>query len=133
MIMFLQRISILAVFLISITIFSCTETNDDAGDDIQNFVGTWNVSDQSARINYQVEIIPNPSNSAEVLLNNFADLGSSASGLVVGSSIIIDNQSLGSGYSTSGSGTLENSKKLVISFDLNDGIDNQSRVATFTR
>jgi len=131
--MFLQRISILAVFLISISIFSCTEANDDAGDDIQNFVGTWNVSDQSARINYQVEIIPNPSNSAEVLLNNFADLGSSASGLVVGSSIIIDNQSLGSGYSTSGSGTLENSKKLVISFDLNDGIDNQSRVATFTR
>lgn len=131
--MLLRRISIFAVFLILTTIFSCTETNEDPGDDIQDFVGTWNVSDQSARINYQVEIISNPSNSAEVLLNNFADLGTSAVGLVVGSSVIIDNQSLGSGYSTSGSGTLENKNKLVISFDLNDGIDNQSRIATFTR
>ncbi len=124
------------VFMIltfAIFTIGCTDSNEDDSNDAKKFIGTWNVSDNSARINYQVEIIQNPSNSYEVLLNNFADLNTYAVGLVAGGNIIIDNQSLGSDYTTSGSGSLENPNKLVISFKLSDGIDIEDRVAVFSR
>jgi len=112
---------------------SCAVTSDDEGDDIEKYVGTWNVSDNASRLNYNVTITANPSNSAEILLNNFADLNSSAIGLVVGNSVVLDNQSLGSGYTVSGSGSYVNSGKLEFNFLLNDGIDAESRVATFSK
>ncbi len=120
------------ILVIILSFFSCTETDNDS-DDIQRFVGTWTVDEQEARLNYQISIIRNPSNSAEILIKNYANLGLSAKALIVGSSAVIDQQSLGSGYSTSGSGSLLNSKKLVINFALDDGIDKKDYVATCTR
>ncbi len=124
---------IIAFVTLAFFVSSCTDTPTDGDDDLQKYVGTWNVSDQSARINYSVTIEPNPSNSAEILLNNFAGLGSSAVALVVGNSLAIDSQSVTSDYTVSGSGSYVNSKKLIINFDLNDGIDSEPRIATFTR
>ena len=122
------------ILLIVILLFgSCATTPIDDIDDLDKYTGTWNVSDNPVRINYQVTITANPSNSAEILLNNFADLGSSAVGLVIGNSVVIDNQSLGSNYSVSGSGSYINNGKLEFNFDLNDGIDIDSRVAVFTK
>tara|TARA_B100000315_G_C14260992_1_gene444157 strand:+ start:438 stop:620 length:183 start_codon:yes stop_codon:yes gene_type:complete len=60
-------------------------------------------------------------------------LGSTAVGLVLGNSVVIDNQSLGSNYSVSGTGSYINSGKLEFSFNLNDGIDIESRIAVFTK
>lgn len=123
-----------AIFLIGILLLgSCATTDEGETDDIEKYIGTWSVSDQPARINYNVTIEANPSNSAEILLNNFADLGTSAVGLVVGNLVVIDNQSLGSGYSVSGSGSYIHGSKLEFNFDLNDGIDNEPRVAIFTK
>lgn len=123
-----------AILVIGIIFFeSCATIPIDESDDIDKYIGVWNVNDQPARINYKVTITANPSNSAEILLNNFADLGNSAVGLVVGNSLVIDNQTLGSSYSVSGSGSYINSGKLEFNFDLNDGIDIDSRVAVFTR
>ena len=123
-----------AILLINIILlWSCANSPLDESDDNQKYIGTWNVSDQAARINYQVTIIANPSNSSEILLNNFADLGRPAIGLVIGNSVVIDNQSLGSAYSVSGSGSYINVDKLEFKFDLNDGIDIQSRIALFTK
>ena len=128
-------------YIISATLFSliiitgsCGDFGyDDETDEAKKYLGTWSVSDQSARINYTVTIVANPSNSAEILLNNFADLGSKAVALVIGNSLAIDSQPLGSGYTVAGSGSYINKDKLQFSFDLNDGIDNEARVATFTR
>ncbi len=122
------------VFLLSVFLLgSCAITTEDESDDIEKYTGTWSVSDQSARINYSVTITANPSNSAEILLNNFADLGTTAVGLVIGNSVVIDNQSLGSDYSVDGDGHYINSGKLEFNFNLNDGIDNEVRVAIFTK
>jgi hypothetical protein len=121
------------LFASLVSFSSCTDTNNNDDANIDDFVGTWNVSDQSSRLNYQITVQQNPSNSSEILIKNFADLGSSAVALVVGSSIVIDQQSLGSGYTTSGSGSLQGTDKLIINFSLDDGIDNVSRVATCTR
>lgn len=125
-----------ALFIIlAISFPGCTDAEaiDSDENGIDKFIGTWNVLDQSARINYIVEIYANPSNSAEVLLLNFADLGSTAIGLVVENSIIIDAQSLSSDYSVSGTGNYINTEKLTFNFNLNDGIDIESRIATYTK
>lgn len=123
-----------AILLINIILlWSCANSPLDESDYNEKYIGTWNVSDQAARINYKVTIIANPSNSSEILLNNFADLGSTAIGLVIGNSVVIDNQSLGSAYSVRGSGSYINGDKLEFNFDLNDGIDIQSRIAVFTK
>jgi len=124
---------ILIVFGLFIMQSCAVTSDDDEGDDIEKYIGTWHVTDNAARINYNVTITANPSNSAEILLNNFADLNSSAVGLVVGNSVVLDSQSLGSGYSVSGSGSYVNNGKLEFSFFLDDGIDAESRVATFLK
>lgn len=124
-------LTILAISTLLVT--SCADINDEDGDAIQKYLGEWNVSDQSARINYKVTIIANPSNSSEILLQNFADLGNTAVALVIGNSLAIDSQQLGKDYTVNGSGSYINSSKIVINFDLNDGIDEVSRIATFTK
>ena len=131
----MRRKYFLSVIFLSgiLLIGSCAIITDDESDDIAKYIGTWNVNDQPARLNYTVTIVANPSNTAEILLNNFADLGSAAVGLVVGNSVVIDNQSLGSGYSVSGTGSYINSTKLEFNFELNDGIDIESRKAIFSK
>lgn len=130
----MKKILILALVLSGLFIInSCAVASDDNSDVIEKFFGTWSVNDQASRLNYTVTIKANPSNSAEVLLTNFADLGTTAVGLVVGSSVVIDTQSLGSEYTVSGSGSYINSNKLEFVFQLNDGIDIESRKATFTK
>ena len=112
---------------------SCAPTTDDETEDRNNYVGTWSVSDQASKLNYSVTITINPSNSTEILLNNFADLNTTAVGLVIGRSVVIDNQQLGSEYSVNGSGSYINSGKLEFNFSLNNGIDIDSRVASYTK
>ena len=112
---------------------SCEVISDDTSDDIEKYYGTWHVNDEASKLNYVVTISANPSNSAEILLDNFADLSSSAIGLVVGNSVVVDYQSLGSDYSVNGTGSYVNSGKLKFDFVLDDGIDSESRTAIFTK
>ncbi len=120
---------ILSIFIMQ----SCATTPDNSSVDNEKYIGTWSVNDQNARLNYTVTITANPSNSAEILLNNFADLNRTAVGLVVGNSVSIDTQSLGDSYSVNGSGSFINSGKLEFDFSLSDGIDTEARVAIFTK
>ena len=113
---------------------SCVvEDDNNPTDPIDKFLGTWNVSDQPARINYTVTIVKNPSQSANVLLNNFADMGESANGLVVGNTIVIDNQDIGNDFQCNGTGTYKSANRLEFEFILDDGIDQENRKAVFTR
>ncbi len=129
-----RRLFLPFIVLFGMVIFSsCEVASDDSFDDIEKYFGTWNVNDQASKLNYVVTISANPSNSAEILLNNFADLNSSAVGLVVGNSVVIDSQSLGSAYSVNGVGSYINSGKLEFNFSLDDGIDMESRTAIFTK
>jgi len=119
---------------IFIFIHSCGVEGDTNQDDpIDKFLGTWSVSDQPARINYTVTIVKNPSQSANVLLNNFADMGESANGLVVGNTIVIDNQDIGNDFLCNGTGTSKSANRLEFIFVLDDGIDQENRKAVFTR
>jgi len=111
-----------------------TDLNNDQGtNDRDKFLGTWNVSDQPARLNYQVTIKKSVASSDQVILDNFADLGTGVVGLVVKNTIVIDQQDIGSGFTTEGTGDYINDKKLSFDFLLDDGIDKEQRKATFTR
>ncbi|MDG1901272.1 MAG: hypothetical protein P8I80_03490 [Bacteroidales bacterium] len=124
----------LLIVTFTLSINSCTEDDLTEGADyIQKYLGIWSVNDQAARINYDVTIIANPSNVSEIFINNFANLGTSASALVVDNSIVIELQYLGSDYTVSGTGIYVNSKKLEFSFELINGIESESRIALFSR
>ena len=123
------------LFLAFLLVFQACAVEDDNNPDdpIDKFLGTWNVSDQPARINYTVTIVRNPSQSANVLLNNFADMGESADGLVVGNTIIIDKQNIGNDFLCNGTGTHKSANQLEFIFVLDDGIDLENRKAIFTK
>jgi hypothetical protein len=125
-----------AIYFITILfLFQSCAIEDDSGytDPREKFLGTWSVSDQPGRINYTVNISKNPAQSANVLLNNFADMGGSADGLVVGSKIIIDKQAIGNDFLSSGTGTYISEKRLEFTFVLDDGIELEPRAAVFSR
>ena len=127
----LQTLLVLAILFI----FQSCVVEDDTPftDPREKFLGTWNVNDQSGRINYLVNIANDPAQSAQVILYNFADMGASASGLVVGSKIIVDKQDVGNGFLANGTGTYISSSKLEFEFLLDDGIDIEKRVAVFSK
>lgn len=127
------RIMILVTVLV---VSSCgtTDLNDPGtNDDASKFLGTWNVSDQPARINYVVKIQRSVVASDKVILDNFGDLGGSATGLVVGNAIVIDQQNIGGGFSAEGTGDYISENKLQFEFTLDDGIDKEQRKAIFTK
>lgn len=127
-------ISILVIGLI-LMITSCETTDpaDDPVDQVEKFIGTWNVSDQPARLNYVVNIERSPVFGDRVILVNFADMGNSAIGFVVNNTIVIDEQEIGVGFKTEGSGTFINDQLLEFEFFLDDGIDKELRKAIFTK
>ncbi|PKP31718.1 MAG: hypothetical protein CVT99_08160 [Bacteroidetes bacterium HGW-Bacteroidetes-16] len=130
----LRLFKVVTFFITVVLSFSsCAPTDDNELNPITKFVGTWSVNDQAARLNYEVTIDYNPLNSAEVVLKNFADLGNSAVGLVVGNTIVIDSQVLSGDNSVSGSGSYINENKLSFNYQLDNGIDTESRVAIFSK
>jgi len=129
----LRNFAIALLLLFSVGFIGCGTTTTDDDDPVEKYLGTWQVSDQPARLNYEVKIDRNPSNTAEVLLRNFADFGGTAIGLVVGNSIVIDKQSVGDEYKVEGTGSYINSGELRFDYQLDDGIDNEDRKSVFTR
>ena len=129
----LKNSTIALLLIFAIGFVGCETTTADDTDPREKYYGTWQVSDQPARLNYEVIINPNPSNSAEVLLKNFTDLGGTATGLVVGNSIVIDKQTIANEYQVDGTGTYIKSSELRFEYNLDDGIDDEKRKAWFTK
>lgn len=122
------------LIVLAVGFYGCTVDDPDTDlDPREKYLGTWQVSDQPARLNYEVNIQNNPSNSAEVLLQNFADLGGAAVGLVVGNSVIIDKQTIMGAFQVEGTGTYITTTKINFTYELDDGIDKENRTAVFTR
>jgi hypothetical protein len=129
---------IIIFFIIIITSFyACEDTFDLPGggsaDNVNKFLGTWHVSDQAGRLNYDVVIKRNSNDSTAVILENFADMGGSAVGFVAGSTVVISNQSIGGGMMSEGSGQYLSASELKFNFVLDNGIDIESRVAFFSK
>ncbi len=123
---------LLVVFMLAIS--ACgTDTGTADDDPLEKFLGVWQVSDQPARLNYEVTLERSFSNTVEILLINFADLGGTAVGLVVGNSIIIDKQSVTKDYQVEGTGFYVSPTELRFEYELDDGIDIEKRKAQFIK
>ncbi len=130
----LKKLTLVLIFVFSIGFIGC-ETDDSNVDDnpVEKYLGTWKVSDQPARLNYEVIIERNPANTAYIFLKNFADLGGNAVGLVVGNSVIIDKQTLVDEFQVEGTGSYISSTELKFEYSLDDGIDIENRIAVFSK
>jgi hypothetical protein len=130
-----NQIRLVVLGMVSVMLFFASCIPDDNSDlnPVDKFLGTWSVSDNAVRLNYQVTISSNPLNSAEVLMSNFADLGKSAVGLVVGNTFVVEGQTLVGNYLVSGTGSYVSDSRLNFNYELNDGIDVETRQATFSR
>lgn len=129
--------TIFHLLFILIALLGCIE--DDMGDLIDDrdaFLGTWNVSETCNRDAYSVQIVKDPSNSSQVLINNFwntGNCGNSVSGIVAGNSIYITNKSFCNGdFTADGNGDLEK-EEISWSYTVNDGADLYTCTATYTR
>ncbi len=90
---------------------SCTKEDNilDDGDSRESFVGDWTANDQCSKQTYGVSISIDASNSSQVNISNFANLGKVAKAVIAGNNIYVEKQNVGNGYSVSGNGMLTGS------------------------
>ncbi len=118
---------------------SCTDddpfNNDPDNDVAEKFLGTWHVSDNGAKLNYDVIIERSTLNpNSEIILNNFAGLNGSVKGSVIDNSVVISKQTAGDdNYTVEGSGNYVNNNKLEFTYTLDDGIESELRKAVFSK
>lgn len=120
------------VFLFSSCILD-EDVDPTPTDPIDKFLGSWSVSDNEMKLNYEVIISRDPNNSTMVLLTNFAGSAGSAKALAVGSSLVIESQTIGQNWLVSGTGSYRNTSRIDFPYALTIGGSQESRNAIFTR
>jgi hypothetical protein len=126
------------LFIIAI-LLGCTQDDEDPlgpdTDPRDKFLGTWSVNNEScSKRRYQVTITNDPSNSAQVLLSNFAFSQASQpdTALITGDNITLPQQYNSEKWLISGSGKYEDSK-IQWSYTLIISADQQQCTATYTK
>ncbi|MFA5782430.1 MAG: hypothetical protein WC868_09195 [Bacteroidales bacterium] len=132
------------LFTLASIFFSCNpdDTNDTPQppeDTRDKFVGSWLCNENSSQFGqinpFYVTITLNPSNSSQIYLANFYQLGSSQKvyGVVTNNYVDIPAQTV-SGKSVRGSGTItSNNTKINWNYYVNDGADIDTCTAVFTK
>lgn len=125
-------------FLLFLLITSgCTlDDTSDLIDDRDAFLGDWNVIESCSKDAYAVQIVKDPSNSAQVLIHNFWNTGSCDDpvyALVAGSSIYITKQKFcNADFEGEGDGDLY--KEIIEwSYSISDGADLFNCNASYSR
>jgi len=132
----MRKLILLSIVLITI-ISGCNPDDSTGGgggtpDVAAKYLGTWHVTDNKAKLNYDVTIERDALYDTKIVMRNFAGLGSKVKGDVVGSAVVIDKQTVND-YSVEGTGTYVSNIKMTFSYLLSDGIDDEMRDAVFTK
>ncbi|MCU0432295.1 MAG: hypothetical protein MUC87_02440 [Bacteroidia bacterium] len=138
--MFGKRNTFLAgILLLSLALIpACApEETPDPADERDKFVDAWNCAENSSQAgasNYVLLISKSTTNTSEVLLENFYDLGNQhkARMSVSGNTLTIPQQTL-NGSQISGSGTLSGNNTFTLSYSVNNGSTIDNCTATCTR
>jgi len=112
---------VILLFLFQVPACVPVDEDNDPDDPVAKFLGSWNVSESCRRGSHTVEITQDPSNSAQVLLDNFGNPGSGydpAVGLVVSNSIHVYSQTIGEGWTISGKGTYQSDGTIAWDYTL---------------
>lgn len=133
-------LKLLPLVIITLYLTSCTLDEDMgpiSGDDRDKYTGTWLFSESPAArsISYSVTISNDPSNSAQVLLKNFGNMGNSYSayGIVTSSYINIPSQEMSDGLFIEGQGSLTSTNTMSWTYTIEGGGDSQNYEATASR
>lgn len=133
----MKKILKISGVIILLMMLSCLEEdNGDLIDDRDAFLGAWKVSESCQKDSYTVQVVKDPSNSAQVLINNFWNTGNCGNpiyGIVAGNSVYLPLQTFCNGeFKGDGSGSL--SKETISwTYSVNDGADLFNCEATYTR
>ena len=108
-----QKIIFGFLFISALLMMMCCNSSDDNNPspvpDVRGkFVGSWNVNDENCgKGRYIAEIGKDPSNSVQVLIQNFAFAGTAEpdTAIIAGSSIHIYKQKNSEGWTIEGNGT----------------------------
>lgn len=131
-------IYISAIWIFASLLSACTEEDDniDLLDSRDQFLGTWSVTDSQTKDSYDVQIIKDPSNSAQVLIQRFYNLNNCTNppyAIVASSSIYIPTQLIcDDSFEVNGDGEIDKNK-IEWTYTVNDGSSEYSYVATYTR
>ena len=134
---------IFAVFLlVSMVVFTACEDDDlddMFGDPVERFLGNWKCEETGDLNGYfgpfDVRIVRNPANSAEVLIQNFnyQGMNESARAIIAGNTITIPRQKIcDDTIEVQGSGSFSNNQ-INMTYKTNDGADEENIVARFFR
>lgn len=107
-----SKILLIMISVFVLQILACVPIDDDVNPDdpIAKYLGVWKVNEDCNRMTYDVTIVRDPGNSAQVLIYNFGNPGPGydpAVGLVVTSSIYVNSQTIGEGWTVDGKGTYQ--------------------------
>lgn len=130
---------LLSLVFITLFFIACTEDSDliNPQDDRDLFLGTWNVNETCNRGAYQVTITKDPTNSSQVIINNFWLIGPNEKApyaIVAGSNIVIPQQNIYNDEKTivKGSGVLDEDI-IEWEYTVNDGADLYTCTATYEK
>ena len=124
--------------MIMLLFSTCLPVDEDVdpADPIAKFLGVWNVNETCNRMNYNVEIVTDPGNSAQVLIYNFGNPGAGydpAVGLVVTNTIYVSSQNIGEGWMVDGEGTYLSNGTIAWNYDLTIPPNNYTCSATYSK
>lgn len=110
-----------------------TENDPNPADPREKFLGTWTVQENKKKLTYEVLITESPTNSSEVLISNFYNVGIKPFAIITTSTITCPVQSFQSQQITiNGAGTYT-SGKIYWTYYVNDGADLDTINAVYSR
>jgi hypothetical protein len=127
------------ILFVILTIIGCTvggDNNVNPTDPRDKFLGTWKVSETCSRMNYDVNISADPGNSAQVLLDNFANPGTGydpAVGLITSNTITVASQIIGEGWTVNGTGTYKSDGSISWTYRLVISASEENCTAVYTK
>jgi hypothetical protein len=128
---------LLAIVPVAFLAVSCQPDPTDPTDERDKFVDVWHVVEQSSQIgstNYDVHINLSPTNTSQVLMENFYNVGFSFKAVanVSGSNLTLNSQTYNSSQ-LQGSGSMNGNNTINMSYTVNDGSAIDTCTAVFTR
>ena len=132
-----RSVNFLSVLLIFIAFISCTDDESiiNPQEDRDAFLGSWNVTESCSKDAYTVNIIKDPSNSSQVIIENFWLIGYNEKppyAIIAGNTLTIPKQYIcdNQANEVSGSGKLD--KNIIkLQYTVNDGADLWVCTATY--
>lgn len=127
----------LAIIPVAFFVVSCQPDQAEPADDRDKFVDVWHVVETSSQIgntNYDVHINLSTTNTSQVLMENFYNVGFSFKAVagVSGTSLTLANQTYNASQ-LQGNGSMNGNNTINMSYTVNDGSSIDTCTAVFTR